>query len=341
MKRRVVICGGAGGEAWLAVRAWRAAGSHDQVCLYCDDPQRCGARANALGVPAVTDRAALFDDPTVATVHVLGGVQSRDELVKGMLRRGLPVVLAPPLCERPDTGKALAEGSGPGRLLDGNPFLHFPALGEGLRRARGNRIGRLQQVRMRSLIAGEGGWDAGLNPDCPLREAPRQPKLAALLRRELATKLPIAEAVLGPVVEIQVQAPRREPPCSLVAAWRHAGHAHHGILELTVSPVMSLRSPFAARDDTVEITGTAGILWVGRFQGSLDSSPSLRIYRGATLLEPEPPPGGWPGAWEAMARQPAVLDATTVAHRTACLAAVDTSLETGERAVVGSDEART
>jgi len=333
MKQRLVICGGSGGDAWLATRAWLAAGRYDDVALYCDDPAVCAARAEVLGVVAMLDRGALFDDGTVAAVHLLAGLRSRDDLLVSLLGRGTRIFVAPPLCERGDSTQVLA-AVGPGQLRDAAVMPWLPALGEGLRRVNDNHIGRLEQVRFRSIIAGFGGWDRGLSPDCPLLDTSPLPALGALLRAELAATLPIAEAVLGPVCEIQVQAPRREPPYTVMVTWRHRGHARHGVLELTVAPQRHLASPYAPRDDSVEITGTAGILWVGGLRGGPSMVPPLRIYRGDTLLEPEPPGGGWPGAWERMVKGAPTLDIPRLQHRLACLRAAESSLECGEREAV-------
>ena len=334
MKKRVVICGGSGGEAWLASRAWLAVGRHDDVALYCDDPVVCAARAEALGVVAVLDRGALFDDGTVATAHLLGGLRSRDDLLAALLDRGTRMLVAPPLCERGDATRVMAS-AGPELLRDGAVVPWLPAFQEGLRRVHANHIGRLQQVRLRSVVAGHGGWDSGLNPDCPVRDEPDFGGFEPTLRRELAAALPLAEAVLGPIVEICVQAPRREPPFTVVVTWRHRGHARHGCLELTISPSATLTSPFAPRDDSLEVTGTAGILWVGSLRGGPSTVPPLRIYRGDTLLEPEPPRGGWPAAWKRMVRGRPLLDIPRLQHRLACLAAAESSLESGDRIAVG------
>ncbi len=333
MKQRVVVCGGGGGEAWLAVRAWSATDRYDDVAVYCDDPVACAARAEALGVVAVTDRAALFDDPTVATVHLLGGLRSRDDLLLGVLGRGTRVVVAPPLCERGESRRILA-AAGPGQLRDGAVVPWLPALREGLRRVHANHIGRLQQVRLRSIVAGHGGWDQGPGHACATREGAALDDLETILRRELAATLPIAEAVLGPIAELHVQAPRREPPLTVIVTWRHEGHARHGVLELTLSPDRTITSPFAPRDDSLEITGTAGILWVGGLRGGPSTVPPLRIYRGDTLLEPEPPRGGWLAAWERMVRAAPALEIPRLQHRQACLAAALASLDSGQRMVV-------
>mgnify|MGYP002639817527 CR=1 FL=1 len=333
MKQRLVVCGGSGGEAWLAVRAWLAVGRYDDVAVYCDDPLACAARAEALGVVPILDRGALFDDDTVAAVHLLGGLRGRDETLVALLDRGHRVLASPPLCERGD-GAALVAAAGSGRLRDAALIPWLPAFAEGLRRVHANHIGRLEQVRFRSIVAGLGGWDAGLNPDCPLRDEPPPLGLAATLRRELAVTLPLAQAVLGPVVEFSVQAPRREPPYSAIVTWRHRGHARHGVLELTVTPGRTLRSPYAARDDSAEITGTAGILWVGGLRGGPSMVPPLRLYRGATLLEPEPPTGGWPAAWLAMAQHAPAVDPAELRQRAACLVAAEQALFTGDRVVV-------
>jgi hypothetical protein len=333
MKTRVVICGGSGGEAWLAVRAWQARAGGHELAVYCDDPVACQARAQALDVEAVVDRAALFDDPTMVSAHLLGGLRGRDDLLAGLLGRGLIVLAAPPVCERGDSTRILAS-AGPGLLRDGAVLPWLPAFAEGLRRVHANHIGRLQQVRLRSVVAGQGGWDPGLNPGCPLRDSGPQSGFEATLRRELAAALPLAEAVLGPIVEVHVQAPRREPPYSVLVTWRHRDHARHGCLELTVSPAMPHPSPFAPRDDSVEITGTAGILWVGGLRGGPSVVPPLRIYRGDTLLEPEPPAGGWPVAWARMVRASPALEIARLQHRQACLDAALASLESGDRIAV-------
>ena len=330
MKLRVVICGGSGGEAWLAVQAWLAAGSHDDVALYSDDPALCAARAQALGVVAIPDRAALLDDGSAAIVHLLGGLHSRDDLLRGLLERGCRVVVAPPLWAHGDRASLVAAAA-PRLLRDGSLVPWLPAFGEGLSRVHANHIGRLQQLRLRAVIAGRGGWDAGLSPDCPLREPLALPGFEDLLRRELAAALPLSEAVLGPIIELHVQAPRREPPYTVITTWRHRGHARHGTFELTVSPEQRLRSPFAARDDSLEITGTAGILWVGGLRGGPSMVPPLRIYRGDTLLEPEPPRGGWPAAWRHMVRSAPVIDLAQLHHRLVCLEAAVQSANSGRR----------
>lgn len=333
MKKRVVICGGGGGEAWLAVRAWLAAGSHDDVAVYCDDPAVCAARAAALGVVAVTDRAALFDDGTVFTLHLLDGLRSRDDMVVSLLGRGSRLLVAPPVGERADGARIMA-AAGPGQLRDGAVVPWLPAFTEGLRRVHDNHIGRLEQVRFRSIVAGAGGWDAGLNPNCPSPGASEPLGFESTLGRELARTLPLAEVVLGPITQLHVQAPRREPPCSVIVTWRHRGHARHGVLELTLAPQRQLRSAYDARDDSLEITGTAGILWVGGLRGGPSMVPPLRVYRGDTLLEPEPPAGGWPAAWEHLVERAPSLDIPRLQHHLACLAAAQASLTSGDRIAV-------
>ncbi|MFH1465218.1 MAG: hypothetical protein ABIO70_12605 [Pseudomonadota bacterium] len=331
MRDRVLVCGGSGGEAWLAARAWRASGV--RVGVYCDDPTVGASRARALGVEPVTDRAALFDDPTVGTLHLLEGVYDRDRTLQALLLQGRDVLCASPFCQRPEQAESLfgAVERGPGRLRDASPLPWLPALREGLRRAQANQVGRLQQARFRSYLAGLGGWDAGANPACPLRDQPPTLPVEALLLRELGEVLPIAEGLLGPVVEIQVQAPRREPPCCAIASWRHRDHARHGALELTTSPCLTLPSPFQPREDSVEITGSAGILWVGGLHGGPGTVPPLRLYRGDTLIQPEPPRGGWPAAWEAMVQAAGSPSSAQLRHRAACLTAAARALETGER----------
>ncbi len=333
MTTRAVICGGSGGEAWLALRAWRAFGRFPDVAVYVDDPELCRQRAVALGVEAVCDRAALFDDPTVQALHVLGGLHQRTWLLSSALDLGRPVLAAPPVFGGPRDLEILA-CAGPGLLRDAAVAPWLPALREGLRRVHANHIGRLQQVRFRSIVAGTGGWDPGLQPDCPQREPPLELAFEDALRRELARVLPIAEAVLGPVVEIHVQAPRREPPCTSLVTWRHREHACHGVLELSLLPHLTIVSPVEPREDSLEITGTAGILWVGRLRGGPGAVPPLRLYRGDTLLEPEPPVGGWAGAWAAMVPGAPALTIPALQHRLACLDAATASLATGERRTI-------
>jgi len=273
---RVVIWGGSEGEAWLRWRAWQAVE---------------GASVTGTGGGA-EDRAARWGvdevpDPGEADAQVLDLLdppRARLDLATAALEAGHHLLLGPPFAstaEQVDRLVTAAQTSG-AVLGDGSPWPFHPPLVHILEQVRAQAVGRITAVRMRSLLGGRGGWDVDLSPDFGATSPPDLDP-TGVLAREVFDKTAIAAALLGPIRELHCHAPGQVAPCASLVAWHHEAHGCLGVLEIGLAPALVLRSAYEPRDDTVEITGSAGLVWLTRGQAQLRNEPSVRMFRGEDL----------------------------------------------------------
>ena len=140
---------------------------------------------------------------------------------------------------------------------------------------------------MRSVLAGHGGWDPSLTPDFHGVEADPPPALippSEVLFREICEKVSLATRILGPVAEVVHQGRLDAPTGASLVAWKHQVDKRYGHLEIVRSPHLSIRSPYDAREDTLEITGSAGVAWASHGMGRMRNEPAVRFYLQEDLL---------------------------------------------------------
>jgi predicted dehydrogenase len=253
---RVAILGGQPGEAWMHRRAWERLD----------------------GVEVVDDGAEILD--------LLAPLEGRTARALTALEQGQHVLLGPPFAESATdaSGLATAAQRSPGILGACVPWSYYPPMTRLRELVTERTIGRVSAVRMRSLIAGQGGWDREMSPDFRGSRIPEPLPVPAVLCREAFEKLGIAAALLGPLREVICHDPGGEAPCARLVGWKHQARATYGVLELTVAPAMTVRSPYEPRHDILEITGSAGIAWLTRGSALLRNEPTLRVYQGENLL---------------------------------------------------------
>jgi predicted dehydrogenase len=99
-----------------------------------------------------------------------------------------------------------------------------------------------------------------------------------ILAREIFEKAALVASLLGPVQEVFTQAPRAEPPSTTLVTFKHAGRARYSALEVTIVPAVT----HASRDDSIELTGSAGVAWLRGGPGRA-REPALEIHRGDRL----------------------------------------------------------
>ncbi|MBW1880953.1 MAG: hypothetical protein JRJ84_21570, partial [Deltaproteobacteria bacterium] len=233
---RVTILGGRAGEAWMHRRAWERLD----------------------GVAVVEDDADILD--------LLAPLEDRTERTLAALDRGRHVLLGPPFAESAAAARRLAQAArrSPGLLGACVPWDAYPPMIKLRELIAKGTIGRVSAVRMRSLVAGKGGWDPDLSPDFRGGADPAAPAASTVLFREAFEKLGIAAVLLGPLAEVFCHDPGGEAPCARLLGWKHEQRATYVVLEIVIAPAMTLRSPYDPRDDTLEITGSAGIAWLNR-----------------------------------------------------------------------------
>lgn len=255
---RAAVFGGHPGEAWLYGRAWARVGE------LVPAPERLDLLASDQGLDAV-----VLLDPGADGVSAMGALREA----------GKHVLLVGPLARSPEAARTLLLHRGPGRLVVAEPWLHFPPLRKVLELARSKAVGRVTAVRMRSWLGGEGGWDPWLSPDY---DGPRQAAPPDVFR-ECCEKMRVATELLGPIAEVICHAPQREGARAVLVAWHHRDHGRMGVLELTVAPQARLRSAYDPRDDALEATGSAGVLFLTKGQAQLRQAPSVQMFRGEDL----------------------------------------------------------
>ena len=281
MGLRVAICGDDPRELWLHLRAYGACGAAEAACVLCGNgvAGRCAAGFD-LRVPGGFEE--VLSDKTIDAVEILASSPDRTERALEALEAGKHVLLAPPFGEDPGSAKriALAANKSRGLLMPAENWKFFPPVLKLAGLVRKKTVGRITAIRMRTVLAGAGGWDQYLNPAfrCDAPEAGFD--YQKWLQGELFEKLSLACEYLGPVKEIFCIDGSPGGGRSTVVTWQHAGHALYGAADLSYAPAMNIRSAYYPRDDNFELTGPSGIIWLSLGCSRMRSEPTLRFYRG-------------------------------------------------------------
>jgi predicted dehydrogenase len=339
-KLNVVICGGNEREAWLHWRAYRgldAAGVHG---VQSSAEGAAAARAALWGCRAYGDFDSVIADPAVHIIELLGRPAGRAGRVLRALEAGKNVLVGAPFAaDAEDAGRiARAARNANVLLMSYENWIFYPPFAKLERIVAKRTVGRVSSVRMRTLAAGEGGWDPWLNPEFPAAEPAPAPDPAALLFREAFEKMSLAARLLGPIEEVYAVSPG--DGTSAVVTWKHSALTRYGVLDVTQAPRMRIRSAYDPRDDAMEWTGSAGIIWLTRAASQLRNEPTLRMYRGENQFAYGHLDDDWQSGYTACVRhfaecvahnKPPMLDPAAAAHAVACARAAIQSAETGER----------
>lgn len=283
-KMNVVICGGSEGEAWLYATARRSAPGAALHGVYADAAECRAARAASWQCRAYDDFQSVLDDKSAHAVFLLHPMGGRAEAALTALDAGKRVIMGAPFAETVEQAEQLGNASKkhPGMLAAAEPWFHYPPMQKVFRLIKKRSVGRVMAVRMRAVTAGRGGWDEYLNPEFSPTGEPAAPRdISALLFREIYEKISLAMSVFGPVAEIFHYGPAAAaPPCASVITWKHAASATYGCLDVVSAPDMSIRSATFPRDDSMEFTGSAGMIWLTRGSAQLRNEPTVRVFRG-------------------------------------------------------------
>jgi len=88
--------------------------------------------------------------------------------------------------------------------------------------------------------------------------------------------------LLGEVDEVRAWIDNMETQAPHVMMWKYKAKGKYGVMETTRSPQMYIYSEKgrAPIGETVEVTGSSGILWVTRCEGRVRNEPPIIIYKG-------------------------------------------------------------
>ena len=280
-----VICGGDEKEAWLHRSAYGDVAGAELRGIYSEGAGGAKARAAAWDCRAYDSFKSVLTDPDVHVVELLAPMPGRAAAAEAALSHGKHVLMAPPFAESLDLARRLQEAARRAKtlLMSYDNWLYYPPVQKVLRLTAKNTIGRVAGIRLQSLIGGNGGWDTYLNPDFQTVEPDAPATLTpALMFREMYEKLTLALAVLGPIRELFFISPApRGEHAAAVLTWKHTAVTTYGSLDITLAPDLTVRSAYDPRDDHMELTGSAGIIWLTRGRSQLRAEPTVRVYRGS------------------------------------------------------------
>ncbi len=316
MTQDVVIAGGTEQEAWLHASAYAirfsavdpspvpeevTAGDDAKVDVGFvglwtpGDPDGHRARMFALKHYATFDDVLI--DPRATIVEMLLPFPERTRAAIDAIKTGKHLLLTPPFASSSDEARVLldaARGAGVS-VMCYEPWPFYPPFQKLATLVRRQVVGRIQCLRMRTVLAGAGGWDPFLNPTFPGDRKHGWPSPENLIRREAFEKLSLAVRLLGPIESLSMTGGPIDPTTggARLLTFKHAAHATYGSLEIVLAPGMTIRSGHDPREDLLELTGTAGVLWLTRGPAQMRCEPVLRMYRGEHLFAYETLPDQW------------------------------------------------
>lgn len=287
MKEGVVICGGEAGEAWLHRSAYEGCPDAQVMGVFCADATEAEVRAGAWECRSYHDFDEILSDGDVSIVEILDLPDARDDVTGAALETGKHVLLAPPFAADADSATGLVEAArrSGSMLMSYEPWFFFPPMEKIARLVEKKSVGRVTSIRMRSLIAGKGGWDQYLNPEVAGFSPEGIPAREASISREIYEKISLAVKLLGPLEEIFFYPPvSRDGTGASVLTWKHRASLSYGALDITTAPAMEIRSSYHARDDNLELTGSSGIIWLTRACSQMRAEPTVRVFQGENMI---------------------------------------------------------
>lgn len=282
----VVICGGSETEAWLHVRAYDGVDNATVLGIYSEGGGGADARAAAWGLRAFDSFKRVIADPDVHAVELLEPMPGRPDAALAALAAGKHVLMGAPFAwAAPQAGRLFEAARKSSHLLMCHEnWLFYPPMQKVFKLVQKKSVGRVTGLRMRSIIAGHGGWDPDLNPRFrPVGESAQgaEPDYPALLFRDAFEKLSIALRLFGPIEQIHSISPGAAGGRgAAVLTWKHRAHGTYAVLETVLAPDMKIRSAYDARDDAMELTGSAGIIWLKRAASQMRQEPAVHAIRG-------------------------------------------------------------
>lgn len=207
----------------------------------------------------------LLDKHDVEGVILAMTARHQAEAASFLAERGLPAVLMPP---------ELPVGERPYPLNTTDLRDPFGAASSDGDSAFANRVGRL-------ITEGELGAPNGLF--CGIRAGGETGKLfhrlapEDIVRHPLTCRFRLIERWYGPIREVHARASK----AAIILTWKHELPQRYGQQQIAWSPDLPVNGPFAL-DETYELTGTCGILWIANVHGNMRSQPDLQLRHGAT-----------------------------------------------------------
>jgi predicted dehydrogenase len=221
---------------------------------------------------AFSDLDLFMDHVDAVEVFDLGA--ERHSIAESLLQNGRHVSLQKPFaCSLEQADSLMAAASRGKAFLRVNDYSLFYEPYRTLRRLlREREIGEVCAVRIRSNLAGCGGWG-------PMPEYLAKDKV---FFHPAFDKYALAMHLFGGVESVCCYANAMKPKKGgqAVVGCKFRAPGRYGVFEFTYAPDTEIRSEGMPVDDTLEVAGTDGIIWVNNFHGKLTEEPCIEVRRG-------------------------------------------------------------
>jgi len=253
-------------------QAWRDI-AEDAALAVCEAPEESLRRFVDL-FPAGTkievfdDRRELVDRAHPEAVEITLPPAAQCGAVEFVAARRIPFMLQPPVTVNPDDVRAMAEAvlryGAPSLVLD--CLLFHPLVQKAKTLLDDGRIGEVQELYCKTHVgkgvpAGEASnyLDPAFNLSCA----------------NAFDRVALIERLLGPTAEVFGWAGKG---CRMLSL-KFQAPGRYGCREEVYSPDLLVPDGSGSPVDTLEITGTDGILWLRNLTGRLVESPKLTVKR--------------------------------------------------------------
>lgn len=273
---RKSIRAGVAGEGLFLGHVAAALSSLDgikDILYYHPDEGTAQKNARKLGLERFTaDSGEFIAQVEAAEIFELPG--GREELAVSLLEADKYVSLQKPFARNAEAAETMIRAEKKSRAflrvneyaLFYEPYLKLKELLDRM------EIGEVCAVRFRSNLCGEGG----LGPARELLKVDNGLFHPAFDRAAMATWL------LGPVRSVcsyQNTMKARKGGQSIVG-FKYVAEGCYGFLDNTFAPGTTIRTDGLSCDDSIEVSGTDGIIWVNHFHGKMTEEPWIEIRRG-------------------------------------------------------------
>lgn len=254
-----------------------------ELYALCDtDPEVLAERAAQWDVPVTYgDYRELLADDAVDAVEVLTPHLFHEQIVLDAARAGKQVC-----CQKPMTMdlasadrmiRACREAGVLFKVTDN--YLFYPPLVKAKELIEGGRIGEVNNLRIKMIGCGKGGWEVPQNT-WEWRQKETEAGRGQQTFDHGHHLWAVAWYLLGAVSEVKAWIDVTEDfiDSPAVMMWRYKEKNRYGQCEYTYSRDLEVPSDYYACDEWFEITGSKGILKVNRCNGKLLPGPALSLY---------------------------------------------------------------
>ena len=244
-----------------------------KVTAVCDaDPQKAGRLSEKLGLSKFfTDSQEMMKAAGVDAVEILTAPERHLEEAQKASALGKHIALHKPLTVSPADARAITVAIGKSgvvaMVLD--PLMFHPFVRQAKVKLEAEAVGEIQSLRVKSHAGRLGGLGLVISP-----KRLADPNFNLLLERPFE-KVAVIEMLMGPIEEVFCYA----GTYSRMVSFKFQAAGRYGVHEAVYSPDLLIHTEVMPIDNSLEITGTDGILWLRNLTALMVEAPKLMLKR--------------------------------------------------------------